>query len=69
MDINVNSQELLSRRLNELYQQEMSWKKVAARLEVSPSYLSDVVNGKREAGPKILAQLKLRATVFYLDGD
>jgi transposase len=69
MDINPNSKELLEQRLNELYQQELSWPKVAKRLEVSAQYLNDVVNRRRQAGPKILSQLKLRSVVFYMDDE
>jgi len=69
MDINPNSIELLNQRLHELYIEESSWKRVATRLGVSASYLSDIINGHREAGPKILTQLKLRLVGFYLEAE
>lgn len=40
-----------------------TWTCVAAQLGVSQSYLSDVVTGKRAAGPKLLALLGLRTVL------
>lgn len=33
--------------------------------DVSPAYLSDVMNGRREPGPKILDALGLEPVTFY----
>lgn len=40
-------------------------KDLAKALGVSPSYLSDVMNGRREPGPMILSRLGLRRQVVY----
>jgi transcriptional regulator with XRE-family HTH domain len=39
---------------------ESSLRTVAKKFRVSPSYLSDVMNGKRDIGPKLAKALKLR---------
>ena len=44
---------------------EGSQKALAARLEVSETYLSDVLRGRRSAGSKILARYGLRAVTSY----
>jgi DNA-binding transcriptional regulator YdaS (Cro superfamily) len=44
---------------------EGSQKALAARLEVSETYLSDVLRGRRAAGNKILARYNLRAVTSY----
>jgi len=44
---------------------EGSQKALAARLEVSATYLSDVLRGRRAAGSKILARYHLRAVTSY----
>jgi DNA-binding transcriptional regulator YdaS (Cro superfamily) len=44
---------------------EGSQKALAARLEVSETYLSDVLRGRRAAGNKILNRYKLRAVTSY----
>ena len=44
---------------------EGSQKALAARLEVSETYLSDVLRGRRAAGSKILARYRLRAVTSY----
>lgn len=38
---------------------------LAKNLKLSPSYLSDVLLGRREPGPKLLAALGLRKVVSY----
>lgn len=38
---------------------------LARELEVSPAYLSDVLNGNREPGPKILDALGIERVVSY----
>jgi transcriptional regulator with XRE-family HTH domain len=38
----------------------------AQSLGVSPSYLSDVLKGRRDAGPKVLAALGLKRVVSYV---
>jgi DNA-binding transcriptional regulator YdaS (Cro superfamily) len=44
---------------------EGSQKALAAKLEVSETYLSDVLRGRRAAGSKILARYNLRAVTSY----
>ena len=44
---------------------EGSQKALAARLEVSETYLSDVLRGRRAAGNKILNRYNLRAVTSY----
>lgn len=44
---------------------EYSQKDLADQLGVSPAYLSDVINGRREAGEKMLAALGLEKVVSY----
>ena len=44
---------------------EGSQKALAARLEVSEAYLSDVLRGRRAAGNKILSRYNLRAVTSY----
>jgi transcriptional regulator with XRE-family HTH domain len=44
---------------------EGSQKALAARLEVSETYLSDVLRGRRAAGNKILARYNLRPVTSY----
>ena len=39
---------------------------LAEALGVTPAYLSDVLGGRREPGPKILAALGLRRRVVYV---
>ena len=34
--------------LYEMYDQWLSWKEVARQLHVSPAYISDILNGRRE---------------------
>lgn len=41
---------------------------LAKRLEISPSYVSDVLNGRRAPGPPFLAALNLRKVVGYAGG-
>lgn len=36
-----------------------TWKELAAEMNCSAAYLSDVLNGRREPGPKILEYLGL----------
>ena len=42
-----------------------SQKALAARLQVSETYLSDVLRGRRAAGNKILTRYNLRAVTSY----
>ena len=44
---------------------EGSQKALAARLQVSETYLSDVLRGRRAAGNKILTRYNLRAVTSY----
>jgi DNA-binding transcriptional regulator YdaS (Cro superfamily) len=43
-----------------------SQKALAAKLEVSEAYLSDVLRGRRAAGTKILSRYNLRAETSYV---
>jgi len=45
---------------------EGSQKALAARLDVSEAYLSDVLRGNRTAGNKILYRYHLRAVTSYV---
>jgi transcriptional regulator with XRE-family HTH domain len=45
---------------------EGSQKALAAKLEVSEAYLSDVLRGRRAAGNKILSRYNLRAETSYV---
>ena len=45
---------------------EGSQKALAAKLDVSEAYLSDVLRGNRSAGNKILARYNLRAVTSYV---
>lgn len=42
---------------------------LARAWKVSPAYLSDVINGNREPGPRILRALGLRKSVIYSPRD
>ena len=44
---------------------EGSQKALAAKLDVSEAYLSDVLRGRRSAGNKILSRYNLRAVTSY----
>jgi transcriptional regulator with XRE-family HTH domain len=44
---------------------EGSQKALAAKLDVSETYLSDVLRGRRSAGNKILTRYNLRAVTSY----
>lgn len=46
-------------------QGKLSINKFAASLGVSQPYLSDIYNGKREPGPKVLSRLGITQTVKY----
>ena len=69
MRIHEDSRKLLETRLDEIYRQELSWGKVADRLGVSKAYLSDILNGKRFAGPKVLEPLNLELVGYYIKSD
>ena len=51
--------------LNLVYERLGSWAKVAEEIGVSRAYMSDMVRGNRELGPKILSYLGLVKTVRY----
>ncbi|MDX6574927.1 MAG: hypothetical protein QOE96_880 [Blastocatellia bacterium] len=48
---------------------EGSQKALAAKLDVSATYLSDVLKGRRAAGNKILSRYNLRAETSYVPTD
>ena len=48
---------------------EGSQKALAAKLEVSEAYLSDVLRGRRAAGNKILSRYNLRAETSYVPAE
>lgn len=46
-----------------------SQKALAASLDVSEAYLSDVLRGRRSAGVKILSRYRLRAITNYVPAE
>lgn len=60
----LTQDEFLS-RIRDDVETEGSQKALAAKLEVSETYLSDVLRGRRAAGNKILARYNLRAVTSY----
>lgn len=46
-----------------------SQKALAAKLDVSEAYLSDVLRGRRSAGSKILSRYRLRAITSYVRAE
>ena len=60
----LTQEEFLS-RIRDDVEAEGSQKALAAKLEVSETYLSDVLRGRRTAGNKILARYNLRAVTSY----
>ena len=52
-------------RLREMASEMGSQKALAEKLGVTQSYLSDVLNGRREPGPKMLAALGLEAEKVF----
>lgn len=52
-------------RIIALIAEHGSQDKAAKRLRLSPAYLSDVLNGRREPGDKMLSALKLKRVVQY----
>lgn len=48
---------------------EGSQKALAAKLDVSETYLSDVLRGRRAAGNKILTRYNLRAVTSYAPAE
>ncbi len=54
--------ELLRQRAKRVGSQQA----LAERLGVTPAYLSDVLGGRREPGPKILEALRLRRQAVYV---
>jgi DNA-binding transcriptional regulator YdaS (Cro superfamily) len=57
-------QDLLN-ELGEIIAQFPSQKTAAKKLGVSPQYLNDVVQKRREPGPKLLKAMKLRRVESY----
>ena len=53
---------LLKKQLQELGSQ----KALAKKLGISPQYLNDILNCRREPGKKILSQLGLKKTTLYV---
>ena len=53
------------RRVQALVEQAGGTRALAAQLGVSPSYVSDVCNGRRAPGPPFLKALGLRRVVGY----
>lgn len=51
---------MLNSRLNDMTQTAL-----ASELGVSIGYLNDIINDRREPGPKILKALKLQRRVIY----
>lgn len=56
---------VIIRRLQVLANQLGGQKALAAKLKVSPQYLSDVMTGKSDPGPAILKALGYERVVLY----
>lgn len=56
----------LVERLRHRAKRAGSQQALAETLGVTPAYLSDVLGGRREPGPKILEALRLRRQVVYV---
>jgi plasmid maintenance system antidote protein VapI len=54
-------------KLYELHDSWKTWKAVARQLNVSPSYLSDIVNGRREVSAQLAKKLGCRRRVEYVE--
>ena len=52
--------DILRQRLNGKTQREL-----AGELDISVQYLSDILNGRREPGPKILSALGIERRITY----
>lgn len=50
-------------------QAQGSQKALAAAMDVSEAYLSDVLRGRRSAGGKILSRYRLRAVTNYVRAE
>jgi transcriptional regulator with XRE-family HTH domain len=61
----LSEEEFLS-RIRDDVETEGSQKALAAKLDVSEAYLSDVLRGRRSAGSKILSRYRLRAVTNYI---
>lgn len=48
---------------------EGSQKALAAKLDVSEAYLSDVLRGRRSAGDKILSRYRMKAVTNYVPAE
>lgn len=64
----ITQQEFLN-LIREDVESEGSQRALAAKLDVSEAYLSDVLRGKRSAGDKILSRYRLRAITNYAPID
>lgn len=53
-------------RIRDDVESEGSQKALAAKLDVSEAYLSDVLRGRRSAGAKILSRYRLRSVTNYI---
>lgn len=42
-----------------------TWKDLADAMGVTPAYMSDLINGRRDPGPRILRQLHFRKVIQY----
>jgi transcriptional regulator with XRE-family HTH domain len=56
--------------INALYEKKdaegfKTWKDLAKAMGVTPAYMSDLINGRRDPGPRILRQLSFRKVVQY----
>lgn len=50
-----------------LYDEMLSWAKVAEHLEISASYLSDVTGGRREISANLAKKLGCRRKMVYVE--
>ena len=59
------TQPQLIKKLNKMAEEAGSQAALAKQLGISPSYLSDVLNGLRNPGVSLLAPLGLEAVIEY----
>lgn len=60
------TKEALINTLHKRFVQLGSWSKVAASLKITPQYLQDIKDGRREPGDKLLKGLGMVKVVTYV---
>lgn len=63
------SNDQLREKVRQMVDYDNTQKAIAARLGVSGVYLSDFLNGRRAAGPKILSGLGYEIEPFYREAE